>query len=121
MPAIYATDDSSNRIINAEDVLKSQLWALNNQKEKAPKLIVMAACHTGRYADMALAFSEAGCPNFIAPPHSPTWIEATLFNTLFYYNLFVLGKSELDAFKETLCQVPNLAHEWNFFLNGVKQ
>jgi len=106
---IAPSTDSRYIIASAREIAKKRLWT-----GKKPRLVVLAACETG-YEDMARAWAEAGCKYFIAPQHCTVWSEAALFNTLFYYYLFVHNKSEFEAYNETM-KFPDLANKpWVFY------
>ncbi len=100
----------------AEDL--SNLWA-NRPAEKKPRLIVLSACETGR-PDLAKAFYEAGCRYFIAPLDEVPWIDAAIFNTLFYNYLFVDRMSVWGANRKTITISPKLAGRYRFYDKGIR-
>ena len=64
---------------------KTKWWP---DADRRPSLIVATACEAGRN-DLAAAFWKTGCDNYIAPFRKVPWINAAVFSTLFYFNLFV--------------------------------
>ena len=105
--------------LDKEDVFdgKTKWWP---DYDRRPSLIVATACEAGRN-DLATAFWETGCDNYIAPFRKVSWINAAVFSTLFYFYLFVEDLTPFEAFEKTMEKLPDSDGEWKFFEKGKEK
>lgn len=115
---IVAFSDGS--YVTAEEI-KQEL--LKKKPKDRPKLLILSACQTGS-DEMALALKGV-CEYFIAPTEKTTWLDSTIFSTLFYRLLFVEDSTPWKAFDRTDKAFKKLLHKnysgiWNIY-HGDKQ
>jgi len=101
-------------IYSEENGIVTRLWPEEGAK---PTLIVCTACETGR-VDIAEAFWKSGCEYYIAPLRVVPWVNATVFDTLFYFYLIVMGLSPSKSFKAAVAKLPNKEGTWRFYHKG---